>query len=186
MMRDSATLQMVNLARFSRKPIEELRAEAYAEIQALQTGNDGFSMLFLEVLRVAEQSSNRFVSSSPVPRLARLARSIYRDGPPANTAPQEEKLRRVVFAQTLNEMKHIGLYEDPYGVVPVWPHAGMLILNPYLGCNFGCVYCFRSPEQASSTEWFLKGAPIKVTTEEVELPRSGEQFSLTRPQPPSL
>ena len=98
---------------------------------------------------------------SPVSRLARLARSIYRDGPPANTASQEEKLRRVVSAKTLNEMKHMGLYEDPYGVEPVWPHAGMLILNPYLGCNFGCVYCFRSPEQASSTEWFLKGAAYK-------------------------
>jgi hypothetical protein len=166
MMRDLATLQMSNLARFSRKPIEELQAEANAQVRAFQTGNDGFPMLFLEVLRVAEQSSNRFVEYSPVSRLARLARSIYRDGPPANTASQEEKLRRVVSAKTLNEMKHMGLYEDLYGVEPVWPHAGMLILNPYLGCNFGCVYCFRSPEQASSTEWFLKGAPIKVTSEE--------------------
>ena len=166
MMRDLATLQMSNLARLSRKPIEELQAEANAEVRAFQTGNDGFPMLFLEVLRVAEQSSNRFVEYSPVSRLARLARSIYRDGPPANTASQEEKLRRVVSAKTLNEMKHMGLYEDLYGVEPVWPHAGMLILNPYLGCNFGCVYCFRSPEQASSTEWFLKGAPIKVTSEE--------------------
>ena len=166
MTRDLATLQMSNMARLSRKPVEELRAEANAEAEAVQTENDDFSVLFLEVLRVAEQSSNRFVDSSPVPRLARLARSIYREGPHANTAPQEEKMRRVVSAKTLNEMKHMGIYEDPYGVEPVWPHAGMLILNPYLGCNFGCVYCFRSPEQSSSTEWFLKGTPINVTSEE--------------------
>jgi hypothetical protein len=104
MMRDLATLQMFNLAHFSRKPIEELRAEANAEVQAFRAGNDGFSMLFLEVLRVAEQSSNRFVSSSPVPRLAQLARSIYRDGPPVNTAPQAEKLQRAISAKTLNEI----------------------------------------------------------------------------------
>jgi hypothetical protein len=48
MTRDLATLRMSNMARLSRKPVEELRAEANAEAEAVQTENDDFSVLFLD------------------------------------------------------------------------------------------------------------------------------------------
>ncbi|PJM98521.1 hypothetical protein CG740_35360 [Streptomyces sp. CB01201] len=81
------------------------------------------------------------------------------------------RVHRTLSAKTLHTMRELGLYRDPDGVEPVWPHAGMLILNPILGCNFGCVYCFRADEQRESVDWFLSGRPTKVLEEDVLVDR---------------
>lgn len=75
------------------------------------------------------------------------------------------KLHRTVAARLLAELAESGVYSDSARVSGVWPHAGSLVLNPFRGCNFGCVYCFRPREDAGPADWFLKGSPVRVHDE---------------------
>ncbi|MEN3305269.1 MAG: hypothetical protein V7603_1471 [Micromonosporaceae bacterium] len=122
------------------------------------------------ILEVAEATANtRVPGAAVVPTLLRLVEEIAgqstaRAGEDATTI--RAGLRRVVSAKTLHSLRELRLYRDADGVEPVWPHAGMLILNPFLGCSFGCAYCFRADEQQSNVDWFLNGRPTQVVSEE--------------------
>jgi hypothetical protein len=99
----------------------------------------------------------------------RLAARVLRRGGIDAKSP----LYRTLSARTLHTLRELGLYKDPNSVEPVWPHAGMLILNPMLGCSFGCAYCFRADEQRESVDWFLNGRPTKVLDEDTVIERLG-------------
>ncbi|MEU2954600.1 hypothetical protein [Streptomyces xanthochromogenes] len=107
--------------------------------------------------------------------LTSLARVVGALHPPHSRSTTKIELstraHRTLSAKTLHTLRELGLYRDPDGVEPVWPHAGMLILNPILGCNFGCVYCFRADEQRESVDWFLSGRPTKVLEEDLLVDR---------------
>jgi hypothetical protein len=77
--------------------------------------------------------------------------------------PQQR--RRVATSGLLAELAEHGIYSDPAQVLGVWAHAGTVVLNPFRGCNFGCVYCFRPPEDAGPGDWFLAGQPVQVHDE---------------------
>jgi hypothetical protein len=73
--------------------------------------------------------------------------------------------KRTVLAKVLASLAEDGVFSDPAQVLGVWPHAGTLVLNPFRGCNFGCVYCFRAPEVALGLTSFLDGSPTQVHDE---------------------
>lgn len=140
-----------------------------AELEALRGGlAPGARPVLDEAVRVAEQTVNASAAGSPLPALAAVATEIART--PRNGRDPERR-SRIVAARTLTVLGDRGLYSDPYGVEPVWPHAGMLILNPFLGCSFGCVYCFRAAEQHERPDWFLNGMPVRVRDDDEVLGR---------------
>jgi len=117
------------------------------------------------VLEVADAGVNRTVAAPRiVSELLGLSRTLAATRDAAGGSIRSA-LRRTVNAKTLHALREAGLYEDGDGVQPVWPHAGMLILNTMLGCSFGCVYCFRADEQHEGVEWFLNGRPTQVVDE---------------------
>jgi hypothetical protein len=117
-------------------------------------------LLLEAVVELAETTANL---GAPAPELVSVLVDLARREAaraPRNTISANQ--RRVLSARTLHQLRELGLYRDADGVEPVWPHAGMLILNPVLGCSFGCAYCFRADEQRSSVDWFLNGRPTQV------------------------
>jgi len=142
------SLAVERLARFSGVPAAALREE----LSALSGGlGSAEAPVLAHAVRTAERAVNTPGEGSPLPQLADLARGDSSRGD------------RAIAARTLSVLRDAGLYRDPYGVEPVWPHAGMLVLNPFLGCSFGCVYCFRAAEQQhAGPESFLNGAPVRV------------------------
>lgn len=128
--------------------------------------------VFDSVLDIASRTVNRTAAApSVVDELAGLAREIGAGAGPVD--PPGPRLRRVLSARTLHLLRELTLYRDDDGVEPVWPHAGMLILNPILGCSFGCAYCFRADEQQEHVDWFLNGRPTQVIDEPTVVERLG-------------
>jgi hypothetical protein len=131
---------------------------------------------FTIILEIADRTAN---ATASVPTLVSDLAALARDtvaGPDSSKVIRERpgvdvRLRRELSARTLHALRELRLYRDTDGVEPVWPHAGMLILNPILGCNFGCVYCFRADEQRESVDWFLDGTPTKVISEDAVVER---------------
>ena len=128
------------------------------------------------VLTSANSATNRRV---PAPTIVADLTRLARDVAAVPRAGRGERrvlgtaVERVISAKTLHFLREAGLYQDDDGVQPVWPHAGMLVLNPMLGCSFGCVYCFRADEQRDSVDWFLQGSPTQVIDEETVVDRLG-------------
>jgi hypothetical protein len=69
---------------------------------------------------------------------------------------------RIFAARVFAELAEQGVFSDDSNVKGIWEHAGTIVLNPFRGCNFGCVYCFRPPESSGDSDWFLRGAPVRV------------------------
>lgn len=123
------------------------------------------------VLEAADAAVNRTTAAPSVAAdLVGLARELAASRE-ASGATLSNSLRRTLSAKTLHTLREAGLYEDEDGVQPVWPHAGMLILNTMLGCSFGCAYCFRAEEQQENVEWFLSGRPTQVVSEKTVVDR---------------
>ncbi|QMU78277.1 hypothetical protein GXW83_23800 [Streptacidiphilus sp. PB12-B1b] len=146
----------------------------FEEDEAALSGQE--RVVFKAAMEIADKAVNRSATAPTlVARLVELARSVAGD-PAARRVRGDGTvlgtgLRRTLSARTLHVLSELGLYEDINSVAPVWPHAGMLILNPMLGCSFGCVYCFRADEQRESVDWFLNGRPTQVIEEEAVIER---------------
>jgi len=85
-----------------------------------------------------EKPCGRGATLSPANRYARLSREDYDDGwcqseetaPPLRTIVAEDRSRRVI---TYNDSPDVGFDRS---------------INPYRGCEHGCVYCFARPTHA--------------------------------------
>ncbi|HZU58202.1 MAG TPA: hypothetical protein VFA06_20160, partial [Actinocrinis sp.] len=140
---------------------------ARREVELRAAELSGFERAVLGVvLEVADTGANRTTATPRIlPELVGLSRTIAAERGGRDGTSIRADLRRIANAKTLHLLREAGLYEDGEGVQPVWPHAGMLILNTMLGCSFGCVYCFRADEQQEGAEWFLSGRPTQVVDE---------------------
>jgi hypothetical protein len=171
-------MMVLNLSRLAKHASVDARQLLRQFEEAALALNPRGQALLSAVLQVADATANTDVGGTAVvSTLAALAREIAdQNGPRAgeDAATIRTGLRRVVSAKTLHSLRELGLYRDADGVEPVWPHAGMLILNPVLGCSFGCAYCFRADEQESNVDWFLNGRPTQVISEEAVVERLAE------------
>lgn len=152
------------------------RAEMRIALEKRTAGLSPFQNRVLTAVLTSANSATNRRNQAPdiVEDLADLAREVadsLRGG--RQRQAMGAALRRVVSARTLHLLREAGLYQDDDGVQPVWPHAGMLVLNPMLGCSFGCAYCFRADEQRDNVDWFLQGSPTKVIDEQTVVDRLG-------------
>jgi pyruvate-formate lyase-activating enzyme len=159
----SALPDISRLAR--RSALDAVGARRDVELRAAELSDFERAVLGV-VLEVADTGANRTTATPGiVPELVGLSRMIATERGERDGSSIRTGLRRIANAKTLHLLREAGLYEDGDGVQPVWPHAGMLILNTMLGCSFGCAYCFRADEQQEGVEWFLSGRPTQVVDE---------------------
>jgi hypothetical protein len=166
---------VVRLAKHAGSDADLLRNDFLREAAGL---SELERVVLASILEIAERTANAAATAPTlVDDLVALSRDVVADPDQmrmlGERATVDTRLYRVLSARTLHTLREVGLYRDVDGVQPVWPHAGMLILNPILGCNFGCVYCFRADEQRESVEWFLHGRPTQVLSEDVVVERLG-------------
>jgi hypothetical protein len=125
--------------------------------------------LFSRIVDIAERTANQDAANPPITQaLAALADEMAGDARVSALAEGDDPgpaVVRPMSAKTLHVLRELNLYRDRDGVEPVWAHNGMLILNPMLGCSFGCVYCFRANEQLDDPGRFLNGKPTRVISE---------------------
>jgi hypothetical protein len=159
---------LTRLAKHACLDAEAVRRDAAAHLAALPEPR---RPVLSAILEIADRTVNTdALAPAVIPALMAVAREVEAESTSAG-GTVGTRLRRVLSAHTLHSLRELGLYRDSDGVEPVWPHAGMLILNPILGCSFGCVYCFRADEQRESVDWFLNGKPTKVISEETVVDR---------------
>lgn len=154
--------ELEQLARHGRCSPDHLKNEA-ARVSATMSARE--RGLLHEALTLANRTAN--TDGQPgriVAALANAVREVASSHPPRGTADNRpgRTIRRSLTAKVIHVLREAGLYRDGDGVEPVWAHAGMLILNPILGCSFGCAYCFRADEQTGSVDAFLHGSPTQV------------------------
>ncbi|PFL57208.1 hypothetical protein COJ27_29855 [Bacillus cereus] len=74
--------------------------------------------------------------------------------------------KRRIAAKTFSWLRKGNIVQTKTDVQTIWSYKGLLVLNPFLGCNYGCVYCFREDVTNGNSDWFLKGQPVRVAEDE--------------------